>query len=151
MNSSGFYKMRCSACGARNRIPSDKVDANPVCGKCKSVLKTEALFLPQPVVVSDINFDEMVLKSPLPVLLFFWAPWCPTCMSTAPVIDEFAADAMGKVRVGKLNVDNSPRTASKFNVLSVPNMLIFDKGRLRENMLGSMPKHDIMMKMSRYI
>ena len=151
MPPSNFYKMRCTACGTRNRIPSDKVDADPRCGKCKLILRTEALFLPQPVVVSDINFDKMVLQSPLPVLLFFWSPWCPNCMSTAPVIDEFAADSKGKVRVGKLNVDNSPRTASKFNVLSVPNMLVFDNGHLQENILGSMQKYDIMMKMSRYI
>ncbi len=151
MAPSSFYKMRCTACGTKNRIPSDKVGTNARCGKCKSILKTEALFLPQPVVISDINFDAMVLQSPLPVLLFFWAPWCPTCMSMAPAIDEFAADSKGKVRVGKLNVDNSPQTASKFNVLSVPNMLIFDNGRLQENIVGSMQKHDIMMKMSRYI
>ena len=69
------YKMRCAECGAKNRIPSSRLEAGPKCGKCGSLLKTEGLFAPQPVMVTDGNFDSQVLKSPLPVLLFAWAPW----------------------------------------------------------------------------
>jgi len=145
------FKMRCTECGAKNKIPADKIEAGPKCGKCGALLKTEELFEPQPVMITDGNFDDKVLKSPLPVLMFAWAPWCTTCVAVAPVIDEFAADARGKVRVGKLNVETSPMLASKFNILSVPFLFIFDNGQMKESMPGALQKHEIMMKMSRYI
>ena len=69
------FKMRCARCGAKNKIPAGKLKAGAKCGKCKSALNTEELFAPQPVMVTEANFDEKVLKSPLPVLLFAWAPW----------------------------------------------------------------------------
>jgi len=101
--------------------------------------------------VSETNFDRQVLGSPLPVLLFAWATWCPSCRSAMPVIDDFAKDAKGKVRVGKVNVESSPTISSKYNILSVPQLLIFDSGRLQETIPGSLKKHEIMMKMARFI
>ena len=144
-------KMRCSECGAKNKIPAGKVDAGGKCGKCGALLKTEELFEPQPFMITDSNFDVKVLKSPLPVLLFAWAPWCPTCGSVTPIIDEFASDARGKVRVGKINVDTNPMLASKYNIMSVPFLFIFDNGQMKESMPGGLQKHEIMMKMSPYI
>ena len=144
-------KMRCSECGAKNKIPAGKLNAVGKCGKCGALLKTEELFEPQPVMVTDSNFDVKVLKSPLPVLLFAWAPWCPTCGSVTPIIDEFASDARGKVRVGKINVDTNPMLASKYNIMSVPFLFIFDNGQMKESMPGGLQKHEIMIKMSKYI
>ena len=69
------YKMRCSECGAKNRVPGGKLNAGAKCGKCGALLKTGELFTPQPIMVSDGNFEDMVLKSPLPVLMWAWAPW----------------------------------------------------------------------------
>ena len=69
------YKMRCSECGAKNRIPASKLKAGPKCGKCGTILKTEELFTAQPIMVTDGNFDSQILKSPLPVLMWAWAPW----------------------------------------------------------------------------
>ena len=69
------FKMRCAQCCAKNKIPAGKLKAGAKCGKCKSALNTEELFAPQPVMVTEANFDDKVLKSPLPVLLFAWAPW----------------------------------------------------------------------------
>ena len=69
------FKMRCAACGAKNKIPAGKVNAGAKCGKCKSPLNTEELLAPQPIMVTEANFDDKVLKSPLPVLIFAWAPW----------------------------------------------------------------------------
>ena len=117
-------QMRCTECGAKNKIPAGKLDAGGKCGKCGSLLKTEELFEPHPVMVTDSNFDVKVLKSPLPVLLFAWAPWCTTCGTVAPIIDEFASEAKSKVRVAKLNVEANPMLASKFNITS-------ESGRLR--------------------
>ena len=146
-----IFKMRCEACGAKNKIPADRIDAGAKCGKCGSLLKTQELFEPQPVMVTDGNFDAKVLKSPLPVLLFAWAPWCTTCVAVTPIIDEFASDAKGKVRVAKVNVETSPELASKFNILSVPFLFIFDNGQMKESMPGALQKHELMIKMSRYI
>lgn len=145
------YIFRCTKCRTRNRIPSWKINAGAKCGKCGAVLDTEALFVAQPLMVSETNFDQQVLGSPLPVLLFAWAPWCPTCRTAMPVIDDFAKDAKGKIRVGKVNVDSSPAISSKYNILSVPQILIFDNGRLQETMPGGLQKHEIMMKMARYL
>ncbi|MDH3884414.1 MAG: thioredoxin domain-containing protein [Desulfobacterales bacterium] len=144
-------QMRCTQCGAKNKIPEGKLDAGGKCGKCGALLKTEELFEPQPVMVTDSNFDVKVLKSPLPVLLFAWAPWCPTCGSVTPIIDEFASSAKGKVRVGKINVDANPMLASKYNIMSVPFLFIFDNGQMKESMPGGLQKHEIMMKMAPYI
>ena len=69
------FKMRCTGCGAKNKIPAGKLNAGARCGKCKSPLDTGELFAPQPIMVTEGNFDDKVLKSPLPVLLFAWAPW----------------------------------------------------------------------------
>jgi thioredoxin len=145
------FKMRCAACGAKNKIPADKIDAGAKCGKCGSLLKTQELFEPQPVMVTDGNFEAKVLKSPLPVLLFAWAPWCPSCAAMTPIIDEFASDTKGKLRVGKVNVDASPMLASKFNILSVPFLFIFDNGQMKESMPGGLQKHELMIKMAHYI
>jgi thioredoxin 2 len=69
------FKMRCAQCGAKNRIPQSKLKADAKCGKCGTQLKTEELVAPQPVMITDANFDEKVLNSPLPVLMWAWAPW----------------------------------------------------------------------------
>ncbi len=148
---SDAFKMRCADCGTQNRIPASKINAGPKCGKCGAMMPTRELFVPQPVMVTDANFDKSVLKSPLPVLLFAWASWCPTCSTVAPIIDDFASESKGRIRVGKINVDANPALASKFNILSVPFLFIFDGGQMRENFPGGMQKHELMLKMAHYL
>jgi thioredoxin 2 len=145
------FKLRCMACGARNRIPAERIESNPVCGKCKKPLATNELFLPQPLIITEGEFDDKILKSPLPALMFAWAPWCPTCRAFIPVIDDFAKDSLGKVRVGKVNVDQNPGLSSRFNIMSVPQILVFDRGELTETLPGSLQKQEIMMKMAPYL
>ncbi|MGD2271289.1 MAG: thioredoxin domain-containing protein [Desulfobacterales bacterium] len=150
-DSASAYTIRCLECRTKNRIPAAKIDAGAKCGKCGVPLKADELFVPQPVMVTDSNFDDVVLNSPLPVLLLCWAAWCPTCGAVVPIIDELARDTKGKIRVGKLNVDSNPTTAAKFNVLSVPFIFIFDNGQLKESMPGGLQKHELMMKMAQYL
>jgi thioredoxin 2 len=145
------FKFRCMECGARNRIPADRIQSKPVCGKCKRPLATEELFLPQPLIITERDFEPKILKSPLPALMFAWAPWCPTCRTFIPVIDEFARDSQGKIRVGKVNVDQNPELSSRFSIMSVPQILVFDRGELAETLPGSLQKHELMMKMSAYL
>jgi thioredoxin len=115
------------------------------------LLNVGTLFAEQPFMVTEANFKNEIIESPLPALVYAWAPWCPTCRTAMPVIDEFAKDAKGKIRVGKLNVDGNPSLASTYNILGVPLILVFDNGRMRESLPGALPKHEIMMKMAGYI
>jgi thioredoxin 2 len=151
LSAADSFKLRCASCRARNRIPADKVGQQAKCGKCGAAIETQVLANARPVMVSDANFEEMVLKSPLPTLLYCWATWCPGCKQTTPVVDSFAGDARGRVRVAKLNVDTNPMTAAKYDVRSVPFMFVFDNGQIRENMPAVASKHDLMMVMGRYI
>ena len=145
------YKMRCGQCGARNRVPAERVGSGATCGKCGAPLKTDDLFIPQPVIVMDADFDSQVLKSPLPVLLFAWAPWCSTCVAVSPIIEQFAAESKGRVRVCKLNIDANPNLANRFSIMSVPFLFIFDNGELKESLPGALQKHELMLKMARYV
>jgi thioredoxin len=85
---------------------------------------------------TDGNFDETVLKSSEPVLVDFWADWCGPCRRLAPTVDALATEYAGKVTVGKLNVDDNPETGIKFQVLSIPTLLIFKGGQLVESIVG---------------
>lgn len=145
------YKLRCTQCSARNRVPAERVGSGAKCGKCGSPLKTDELFTPQPVMVTDANFESQVQKSPLPVLLFAWAPWCPSCGAVSPIIEQFASESKGRVRVGKLNVDANPNLANRFSIMSVPFLFIFDNGELKESLPGTLQKHELMLKLTPYV
>jgi thioredoxin 2 len=151
MDNSRSYFYRCAGCGTKNRIAPEMLGKTGKCGKCGGALPTRELLSGKTVMVTDANFETEVLQSPIPVLVYAWATWCPTCSQTAPIIQAFAQEARGRVRVGKLNVDPNPSLSARFDIRSVPFLLIFDKGRLVESMPGGLPKHALMMKMGKYI
>ncbi len=97
----------------------------------------------EPVVVTDETFEDEVEKSPLPVLLDCWAPWCGPCKMLAPTIDQLAEDLDGTVKVAKLNVDDSPGTAQKFGIMSIPTILIVKDGKVVDKIVGVQPKATI--------
>jgi thioredoxin 1 len=89
---------------------------------------------------SDQNFDAEVLKSSQPVLVDFWAPWCGPCRMIAPLVEELAKDYADSVKVGKLNIDDSPSTAANFGVSSIPTIMIFKGGEVVERFVGVQTK-----------
>ncbi len=94
----------------------------------------------KPVDVSDQSFQEEVLKSKTPVLVDFWAPWCGPCRMVAPVLDELAGTYEGKVKVAKVNVDENPDTASRYGVMSIPTLILFNNGAPQETLVGMQNK-----------
>ena len=90
--------------------------------------------------VSDVSFDQEVLKSEIPVLIDFWAPWCGPCKAIAPVVEQLSAEYDGKLKVVKMNVDDNPQTPSKYGVRGIPNLLIFKGGQVADQIVGAVPK-----------
>jgi thioredoxin 1 len=97
----------------------------------------------KPLPISDTDFDQKVLKSPTPVLVDFWATWCRPCQMVAPIVDELAEQYSGKVSFVKLDVDQNPATAGKYDIKSIPTLLIFKKGKPVAHIVGFRPKDEL--------
>lgn len=138
--------IHCSNCGTKNRILIGNKES-AICGKCKSPLS----FPDSPLTINDANFNKLVEKSSMPVLLDLWATWCPPCLMLASIVDEVAKELSGKAIVGKLDVDANQTTAGRFQVRSIPTMIIFNKGREAERIVGLQTKEAILQKLKKYI
>jgi thioredoxin 1 len=90
--------------------------------------------------VTDGNFEQEVINSEIPVLIDFWAPWCGPCRAIAPVVGELASEYAGKLKVVKMNVDDNPLTPSRYGVRSIPNLLFFKGGQVKDQIIGAVPK-----------
>jgi thioredoxin 2 len=144
--------IRCPSCGATNRVPQAKLarGLQPVCGQCRQKLPA-ASTASAPLTVTDATFAADVERSPLPVLVDAWASWCGPCRMIAPAIEELAAELAGRVRIAKLNVDENPQTARRFDVRSIPTMLVMVGGREVDRIVGAQPKGAIRERLERAV
>ncbi len=99
--------------------------------------------------VSDTSFEGDILKSPTPVLVDFWAPWCGPCRTVAPIVDDLANQYAGKIKVAKVNVDESQQVAFQYQVTSIPTFILFKNGRVADRVLGALPRSEFVKFLDR--
>jgi len=97
----------------------------------------------KPIEVDDTSFEKQVLESELPVLVDFWAPWCRPCLMAAPVLEELATEYAGKITFAKLDVDQNAQVAAKYNIMAIPNLIIFKEGKPASQIVGYKPKEEL--------
>ncbi len=142
MNGQNFI-VKCERCGARNRIPANRMREKPICGKCRTPLGTTLIYPEYPLNVNDQSFVNEVVRFPGSAVAFFWAPSCPHCLRMFPVIDELAKRYAGKIKFVKLVPEQSPMAAAQFDVLGVPTLILFKGGRPINRLFGALPREEL--------
>ena len=134
----------CPNCGAKNRIGhADSSREKPRCGRCGADL-------PWLVQATDQSFDSEA-DAPMPVLVDLWAPWCGPCRVVGPVLEELSRDLAGRLKVIKINVDDNPRLAARFEARSIPTLVLLQDGQVRERVVGAQPKAALRRLVDRYL
>ncbi len=100
----------------------------------------------KPIEITDANFQNEVMNSDTPVLIDFWAVWCGPCKMIAPVVEEIAKEYDGKLKVGKVDVDNNPQISMQFGIRSIPTLMVFKGGKVVEQIIGAVPKRNLIDK-----
>lgn len=127
--------IECDSCHKNNRVPLARLKDKPKCGSCGEPLPLGG----GPITVTDDNFDTVLQTSPVPVVVDFWAPWCGPCRMIGPALEKIASAKARDVLIAKLNVDENPRVASRFNVRSIPLLMGFHEGEVLESQVGALP------------
>jgi len=142
----------CPSCGANNRIDETRAaQMQPLCGRCgqKLPVGVSSAAPGHPITVTDQTLpDELSRAGAKPVLVDCWAPWCGPCRMIAPVMEQLASESAGRYVVAKLNVDENPGTATRFQIDGIPALLIFKNGKLVDKIVGLQPKQAIASRLA---
>jgi thioredoxin 2 len=146
----GTVYVKCSQCGSVNRLV-DREGERPVCGKCKSPLDISNATSDRPLAVTDENFHYEVITAKIPVLVDFFATWCGACRSLEPALEAVASRHKGKLKVGKLDVQQNPANARTYQIRATPTLIIFREGQLAERVEGALPETQLEALVEKYI
>jgi thioredoxin 2 len=128
----------CPNCHTTNRVRADQLGSAPTCGQCK-----QALFDAHPVALDEASFDKHLTRNHIPLLVDFWAPWCGPCRQMAPAYAQAAKELEPQVRLAKLDTEAHPQPAARFNIRSIPTMILFKGGKEAARISGALPASEI--------
>jgi len=130
---SDVVQVACPACLAPNRVPAARMAEDPKCGKCGAALLDGA-----PAELREDQFEDFVQRTELPVLADFWAPWCGPCRAMAPHFERAAQQLKDRVRLVKVNTENAPGLAARYNIRAIPTLVLFRNGVEQKRMSGAL-------------
>lgn len=128
----------CVSCGKLNRVRLDRAADSPKCGNCGTPIRMD-----RPIRVTDAQFEKVIADAEVPVLVDFYADWCGPCKTMAPLLDDLARSRMGTALVLKLNTDENPGTAGKFQIRGIPTLIVFANGVERNRQVGAVGRETL--------